>query len=75
MTTAAEPAWQNIPTKIQTVVRRLIEVARPKKASLFGSYVRGDANDVKEVEAQARYCSHRSAGGTHRRPALGLSLQ
>jgi len=33
MTTAAEPAWQNIPAKIQTVVRRLIEIARPKEVS------------------------------------------
>jgi hypothetical protein len=26
-------------------------------------------------EAQARYCPHRSATGTYRRPALGMSLQ
>lgn len=50
MTTAAEPAWQNIPAKIQMVVRRLIEVARPKKVSLFGSYVRGDATRDSDLD-------------------------
>ena len=43
MTTAAEPAWQIAPEKVQMVVQRLIEVARPKKIILFASYVRGDA--------------------------------
>jgi len=43
MTTAAEPAWQITPEKIQVVVQRLIQIAGPKKIILFGSYVRGDA--------------------------------
>src|SRR5215468_6580266 len=41
MTTAAEPAWQITPEEVQAVVRRLIQVARPKKIILFGSYVYG----------------------------------
>ena len=43
MTTAAEPAWQITPEKVQAVVKRLIQIGRPKKIILFGSYVRGDA--------------------------------
>jgi predicted nucleotidyltransferase len=43
MTAAAEPAWQITPEKVQVVVQRLIQIARPKKIILFGSYVRGDA--------------------------------
>ncbi|MBV8417757.1 MAG: nucleotidyltransferase domain-containing protein [Verrucomicrobia bacterium] len=50
MTTAAEPAWQITPEKVQMVVQRLIEVARPKKIILFGSYVRGDATRDSDLD-------------------------
>jgi len=50
MTTAAEPAWQMTPEKVQMVVQRLIEVARPKKIILFGSYVRGDATRDSDLD-------------------------
>ena len=50
MTTAAEPAWQITPEKVQMVVQRLIEVANPKKIILFGSYVRGDATRDSDLD-------------------------
>jgi len=50
MTTAAEPAWQITPEKVQMVVQRLIEVARPKNIILFGSYVRGDATRDSDLD-------------------------
>ena len=50
MTTAAEPAWQIIPEKVQMVVQRLIEVANPKKIVLFGSYVRGEATRDSDLD-------------------------
>jgi hypothetical protein len=36
MTTAAEPAWQITPDKVQMVVQRLMEIARPKKIQPCG---------------------------------------
>ena len=50
MTTAAEPAWQITPEKVQMVVQRLIEVANPKKIVLFGSYVRGEATRDSDLD-------------------------
>jgi predicted nucleotidyltransferase len=50
MTAATKPAWQITPEKVQTVVERLIEVARPKKIILFGSYVRGDATRDSDLD-------------------------
>jgi len=50
MTTAAEPAWQITPEKVRVVVQRLIQIARPKKIILFGSYVRGDATRDSDLD-------------------------
>jgi len=50
MSTAAEPAWQITPEKVQVVVQRLIQIARPKKIILFGSYVRGDATRDSDLD-------------------------
>jgi predicted nucleotidyltransferase len=50
MTAAAEPAWQITPEKVQVVVQRLIQIARPKKIILFGSYVRGDATRDSDLD-------------------------
>jgi predicted nucleotidyltransferase len=51
MTTAAEPAWQITADKVRVVVRRLIEVARSTKISLFGFYVRGEATRDTDLDA------------------------
>ena len=50
MTTAAEPAWKMTPEKVQAVVERLIQVGKPKKIILFGSYVRGDATRNSDLD-------------------------
>jgi predicted nucleotidyltransferase len=50
VTTATEPAWQITPGKVQAVVQRLIQVARPKKIILFGSYVRGDVTRDSDLD-------------------------
>ena len=50
MTTAAEPPWQITPEKVQAVVKRLIQIGRPKKIILFGSYVRGDATRDSDLD-------------------------
>ena len=36
--------WAITPEKVQTVIKRIIEVSRPRKLILFGSYVRGNMN-------------------------------
>lgn len=40
----AEAPWRVTEQKVQAAVRRIVELARPKKIILFGSYVRGEAN-------------------------------
>jgi predicted nucleotidyltransferase len=50
VTTAAEPAWKMTPEKVQAVVERLIQVGKPKKIILFGSYVRGDATRNSDLD-------------------------
>ena len=49
-TTAAEPAWQITPEKVQAVVQRLIQIGRPKKIILFGSYIRGDPTRDSDLD-------------------------
>ena len=36
--------WAITPEKVQTAIKRIIEVSRPRKLILFGSYVRGNMN-------------------------------
>jgi uncharacterized protein len=50
MTTAAKPAWQITPEKVQAVVQRLIQIGRPKKIILFGSYVRGNPTRDSDLD-------------------------
>src|SRR6516164_11806046 len=47
---AVESAWQITPEKVQLVVQRLIQIAKPKKIILFGSYVRGDATRDSDLD-------------------------
>lgn len=37
-------AWEVTPEKVEAAVRKIIEVARPLKVILFGSYVRNDVS-------------------------------
>lgn len=50
MTTATEPAWQITQEKVQAVIQRLIQVAKPKKIILFGSYVRGGVTRDSDLD-------------------------
>ena len=50
MATAAEPAWQITPEKVHAVVECLIQVGRPRKIILFGSYVRGNGTRDSDLD-------------------------
>jgi predicted nucleotidyltransferase len=50
MATASTPVWAPTPEKIQAAVERLVAVAQPTKIILFGSQVRGDADDRSDVD-------------------------
>jgi len=49
-------AWEVTPEKVEAAVRKIIEVSRPLKLILFGSYVRGetDLNSDLDVLVVAR---------------------
>lgn len=34
--------WEITPQKVQSVIEKIVEVSKPRKLILFGSYVRGD---------------------------------
>jgi len=42
--------WAITPEKVQTAIKRIIEVSRPRKLILFGSYVRGNMNLNSDVD-------------------------
>ena len=50
MATAAELAWQITPEKVHAVLERLIQVGKPRKIILFGSYVRGNATRDSDLD-------------------------
>lgn len=50
MAAAAEPVWQITPEKVRAVVQRLIQLARPRKIILFGSYIRGGATRDSDLD-------------------------
>ena len=43
-------AWEITPQKVETVVRRIIEIGKPKKLILFGSYVRGRVHRNSDLD-------------------------
>ena len=50
MSVAAEPVWAVKPEKVDAVVKRLVEVGRPRKIFLFGSYVRGQTHRDSDLD-------------------------
>jgi len=42
--------WEVNPEKISAAVRKIIEVSRPLKLILFGSYIRGEANIDSDLD-------------------------
>ncbi len=45
-----EPVWAVTPEKVDAVVKRLVEVGRPRKIFLFGSYVRGQTHRHSDLD-------------------------
>jgi predicted nucleotidyltransferase len=50
MRIGAEPIWAVTPEKVDVVVRRLVQVGRPRKIFLFGSYVRGETHRDSDLD-------------------------
>ena len=50
MSVAVDVPWAVTPEKVEAVVRRLVEAARPRKIILFGSYVRGETNRDSDLD-------------------------
>jgi predicted nucleotidyltransferase len=46
----SQPSWAVTPEKVAEVVRRLIEVGRPRKVYLFGSHVNGQAGPDSDLD-------------------------
>lgn len=43
-------AWKITPEKVESAVRKIIEVSHPVKLILFGSYVRGEMNINSDLD-------------------------
>ena len=50
MSVAAEPVWAVTQDKVDAVVKRLVEVGRPRKIFLFGSFVRGQTHRDSDLD-------------------------
>lgn len=42
--------WEVTPEKVEAAIRKIIEVSRPLKLILFGSYVRGEMNVNSDLD-------------------------
>jgi uncharacterized protein len=70
--------WKITPQKVQQVIDRIVEISRPKRLILFGSYVRGETNinsdlDVLVVVDQD-LPSYRDESVRIRRALRGISM-
>lgn len=45
-----EPHWEVTPQKVDAAVRRIIEIGRPRKIILFGSFVKGTATTNSDLD-------------------------
>lgn len=43
-------SWSITPEKVKSVIKRIVEIAKPQKIILFGSYVRGDMNVNSDLD-------------------------
>lgn len=48
--TRQDPPWQVTTEKVETAIRRIIEISRPSKLLIFGSYVRGETNINSDLD-------------------------
>jgi predicted nucleotidyltransferase len=42
--------WEITPDKVQAVIQKIIEVGRPRKLIVFGSYVRGTTHRDSDID-------------------------
>ncbi len=47
---SATKKWEVTPEKVDAAIRKIIEVSRPLKLILFGSYVRGQAHANSDLD-------------------------
>jgi predicted nucleotidyltransferase len=50
MKTTDRQQWAVTPEKVQSAIRKIIEVGRPSKIILFGSYLRNDLHTHSDVD-------------------------
>ena len=43
-------SWEVSPAKVEEAVRKIVEVSRPVKLILFGSYIRGEINVNSDLD-------------------------
>jgi predicted nucleotidyltransferase len=53
-------AWEVTSEKVETAIRKIIEISQPLKLILFGSYVRGDTDINSDLDIVVRGCSLRT---------------
>ncbi len=41
--------WEITPQKVQKVTQKIIEISRPRKLILFGSFVRGNMHASRDI--------------------------
>ena len=50
MKTSTRQPWEITPTKVESAIRKIIEVGSPKKIILFGSYVKNMTHANSDVD-------------------------
>ena len=42
--------WAITPQKVQSAIKKIVEVSRPKKLIIFGSYIRGKTDENSDLD-------------------------
>ena len=50
MRASANPPWEITPEKVESAIRKIIEVGKPRKIILFGSYVKNMTHTNSDVD-------------------------
>ncbi|HDY87663.1 MAG TPA: nucleotidyltransferase domain-containing protein [bacterium] len=45
-----KPVWAITPEKVETAIRKIIEVSKPRKLIIFGSYVQGTVHTHSDLD-------------------------
>lgn len=54
-------SWRPTPEKVDLAVKTAIEVARPSRVFIFGSWARGDATDSSDLDLAVLFPDYRKA--------------